>query len=68
MITAIEARQKLALCHAERAAALAEGLGGNALYLDDLEREIAEWQDAYLLAALTEIASFRAALSGPQQG
>ena len=68
MITAIEAREKLALCHAERAAALAEGLGGNALYLDDLDREIAEWQDAYVLLAITEIASFRAELSGPELG
>jgi hypothetical protein len=68
MITANEARHRLVLCHAERAAALAEGLGGNATYLNDLDREIAALRDAYVVAAITEVATFRAQLSGPQLG
>jgi hypothetical protein len=68
MITANEARYRLALCHTERSVAIAEGLGGNATYLAHLDAEIAEWEDAYVLAAVTEIASFRSQLSGPQEG
>ena len=68
MITAQEAHHRLSLCHAERATALSEGLGGNATYLADLDREIAAWHGAYVLAAVTEIATLRAQLSGPQAG
>jgi hypothetical protein len=47
----------------ERALALTEGLE-----LADLDEEIASTRDAYVGAAVTEIATLRAALSGPQLG
>ena len=37
-------------------------------YLEDLDREIEGYRSAYVGAAVTEIASFRALLSGPQVG
>jgi hypothetical protein len=37
-------------------------------YLSDLDGEIEVWRAAYVGAAVTEIASLRAALSGPQVG
>ena len=39
-----------------------------AAFLEDLEREIEGYRSAYIGAAVTEIASFRAQLSGPQVG
>lgn len=68
MLTASEARRRLSECHVERAIAIDEGLGGNATYLSDLQREIDALRVAYVAAAVTEIASFRAQLSGPQAG
>lgn len=68
MSIALEARTRLNECHVERALAEVEGLGENATYLADLEREIEHWQIAYVAAAVTEIASLRAELSGPQLG
>jgi hypothetical protein len=68
MSTVLEARSRLARLSEERAAAHAAGLGGVGLYMDDLEAEIALWRDAYVGAAVTEIASLRAALAGPQLG
>jgi hypothetical protein len=52
----------------ERAAALAWGADAIPAYLDDLEREIEDFRTAYVGAAVPEIASFRAQLSGPQFG
>jgi hypothetical protein len=53
---------------AERVLASMEGLAGNAAYLADLEREIAATRSAYVGAAVTEIATLRGELSGPQVG
>jgi hypothetical protein len=36
--------------------------------MTDLEQEIATWQSVYVGAAVTEIASLRAELFGPQVG
>jgi hypothetical protein len=58
---------QLHLLHAERAAATLEGIDA-ALYLDDLSAEIEAMQRAFVGAAVTEIASFRAQLSGAQYG
>jgi hypothetical protein len=52
----------------ERAAARAWGADSIPAYLEDLEREIDHYNGAYVGAAVTEIASFRASLSGPQVG
>ena len=48
--------------------ASSEGLAANAAYMADLEDEIAERSDAYVGAAVTAIATLRAALFGPQVG
>jgi hypothetical protein len=48
--------------------AASEGLAANALYMADLDDEIAELSDAYVRAAVTEIATLRAALFGTQVG
>jgi hypothetical protein len=53
---------------AERALASLEGLAKNATYRAALDCEIAATRDAYVGAAVTEIATLRAELSGPQVG
>jgi hypothetical protein len=53
---------------AERALASLEGVASNATYMADLEGEIAATRNAYVGAAVTELATFRAELSGPQVG
>ena len=67
-MSAIEIRDHLQQLHAERAFALIEGLEENAAYLADLDDEITATRFAYVGAAVTEIASLRAELSGPQLG
>lgn len=66
--TAAERRRHLAVLNAERAAADLEGLTANREYMHDLEDEIAAERYAYAGMAVTEIATLRAALSGPLQG
>jgi hypothetical protein len=65
---AIEIQIRLTGLQAERLLAASEGLAANALYMADLDDEIAELSDAYVGAAVTEIATLRAALFGPQVG
>jgi hypothetical protein len=65
---AIEIQIRLKELQAERLLASSEGLAANAAYMADLEDEIAELSDAYVAAAVTEIATLRAALSGRQVG
>ena len=67
-MTTTEIRIHLDTLAEERAAALAWGADAIPAYLDDLEREIEGYRSAYVGAAVTEIASFRAQLSGPQVG
>jgi len=64
----LSARRQLAALRDELAAARAAGLSGNALYQADLASDLAAAEAAYVAAAVTEIASFRAQLSGPQLG
>jgi hypothetical protein len=64
----IELRTQLLALEAERSAALAWGLADHPLYRDDLEDEIEIMRAAYTSAGVTEIASLRSALSGPQVG
>jgi hypothetical protein len=54
--------------HVERALASIEGLASNSAYMADLDQEIAATRSAYVGAAVTEIATLRAQLSGPQVG
>jgi hypothetical protein len=62
------ARSHLADLREEHAAAVAAGLADNPAYSADLREEMAIAEVAYVAAAVTEIASFRAQLSGPQFG
>ena len=66
--TAAELREHLRLLYVERALAEVEGLASNRAYMEDLEDEIAADRHAYVGTAVTEIASLRAALSGPLYG
>jgi hypothetical protein len=66
--TAADLRDYLAQLQAERALASLEGLDRNATYLADLGEAMAEAEHAYVGAAVTEIASLRAEISGPQLG
>jgi len=52
----------------ERALAEETGVANIRSYMDDLERDIARSRAAYVGAAVTEIATLRAQLSGPQVG
>jgi hypothetical protein len=67
-MSAIEMQTHLQQLEAERALALMEGLGDSAAYMADLDDEIAATRNAYVAAAVTEIAVLRAELSGPLLG
>jgi hypothetical protein len=66
--SASDIRQHLELLESERAAALATVLRDDPAYMADLREEIHATRHAYVGSAVIEIASFRAALSGPQVG
>jgi hypothetical protein len=68
MTTAIEIHTHLLELQAERAYASIDGLAANSGYMADLDGEIEATTRAYVGAAVTEIATFRAELSGPQVG
>jgi hypothetical protein len=65
---AVDLRNHLALLQAERALASLEGLGANTAYGSDLDGDLSATLQAYVGAAVTEIATLRAELSGPQVG
>jgi hypothetical protein len=67
-MTATDARQQLQRLQAERLDAVDAGLGENELYMADLESDILASRVAYVALAVTEIATLRAQLSGPQRG
>jgi hypothetical protein len=67
-MTATDARNQLQRLEAERLDAVEAGLGENALYMDDLHNDIAASRALYIGLAVTEIATLRAQLSGPQVG
>jgi hypothetical protein len=67
-ITTLELRGHVAQLEAERALAQLNGLGEVATYMADLEEEIDYRRRLYVAAAVTEIATLRAELSGPQVG
>jgi hypothetical protein len=66
--TAAELRERLADLRLERELARVEGLDGNALYMRDIERDIAGARAAFVGTAVTEIATLRGELSGRPQG
>ena len=62
------ARSHLADLREELAAAIEVGLADHPAYQADLREEMEIARAAYVAAAVSEIASFRAQLSGPQVG
>jgi hypothetical protein len=60
--------EKLRLLYVERALAHQAGLTSNRSYMDDLESEISGYRDAYVGAAVTEIAVLRGLLGGRLSG
>jgi hypothetical protein len=68
MTSAVEIHTHLLDLQAERALASIEGLAVNSAYMADLDGEIETTAHAYVGAAVTEVATFRAELSGPQVG
>ena len=67
-MTTTELRNHLIELEAERAVAIAAGVATLELYMNDLEQEITTTREAYVASVVTEIASFRSELSGPQVG
>ena len=67
-MNAFEARNQLAQLELERALAETTPLVGQPAYLADLEAEIEVQRAVYVAAAVTEIATLRAELFGPQVG
>jgi hypothetical protein len=67
-MSASELHTQLKELHAERQLAEETGVAGIASYMADLERDIALSHAAFVGAAVTEIASFRAQLSAPNFG
>ena len=68
MTATLDALAKLRRLEAERLDAVEAGLGGNALYMTDLENDIEASRAVYFGLAVSEIATLRAQLSGPQVG
>ena len=67
-LTATDVKHHLDLLHEERQLAVEIGLASDGAYMADLEDEIAACRAAYIGAAVTEIATMRAELSGPLIG
>jgi hypothetical protein len=67
-VTAAEARDHVAELEAERALAEATGVDAIDSYMSDLVAELEIWRRLYVISAVTEIATLRAELFGPNQG
>lgn len=65
---AIELQIRLKELQAERLTATDEGIFVDSAYMADLDDQIADTSHAYVQAAVTEIATLRAELFGPQIG
>jgi hypothetical protein len=67
-LSAFEIHTHLVDLQGERALATIEGLSGNSAYMASLDEEIEAMTCAYVGAAVTEIATLRGELFGPQVG
>jgi hypothetical protein len=67
-MSAHELRARLGQLTAERLEAADAGLGVNDLYMRDLEDDLIAAREAYVGLAVTEIATLRGELFGPQLG
>jgi hypothetical protein len=68
MTATLDALAQLRRLQAERLDAVEAGLGENALYMTDLDNDIEASRVTYIGLAVTEIATLRAQLGGPQVG
>ena len=68
MFTTTDIQQRLEELESERMLASLVGLSADPAYMSDLRSEIDATRDAYVGAAVTEIASLRGQLSGPLYG
>jgi len=66
--SAAELRLRIAELQDERLAAVESGLAGNAMYMSDLDADLARSRAVYVGMAVTEIASLRASLDAPLVG
>jgi hypothetical protein len=66
--SAVEVHDHLLELRVERTLAVIDGLAVDSAYIADLDGEIEATTSAYVGAAVTEIATLRAELSGPQVG
>jgi len=67
-MTANDVRTHLGRLVAERLDAIDAGLGDNAAYMSELEQDLNAARGAYVGLAVTEIATLRSQLWGPQVG
>jgi hypothetical protein len=67
-LTALELHKLLLKLRAERALAVETGVAAAALYVSDIDEEIELCRELYVLFAVTELATLRAEISGPQTG
>jgi len=67
-MSAHDVRTELGRLVAERLDAIDAGLGDNAAYMRELEEDLIAARGAYVGLAVTEIATLRGLLSGPQVG
>jgi len=65
---AFHLRLRLNELHEERVLVERHALSSNTVYMTDLDREIGEVTAAYTTAMVTEMATIRAELFGPQVG
>ena len=67
-LTSLELQHQLRLLYAERALAELSGLASDPRYMDDLLEDISAHRSALTGVVVTEIATLRAELFGPQWG
>jgi hypothetical protein len=68
MTSAYDVRLQLGRLGAERLDAIEAGLGGNAMYMRKLEADLTAARASYVGLAVSEIATLRGQLCGPQNG
>lgn len=67
-MSALELRARLGRLAAERLEAADAGLAANDLYMRDLDQDLTAAREAYVGVVVTEIATLRGELFGPQLG
>jgi hypothetical protein len=66
--TLADARDHIAELEEERDLAVSTGVAGIDSYMQDLAAELQVWRRLYVTTAVTEVATLRAELTGPQLG